>query len=79
MDRNKLIDNSKWCEQYRIFLKQNINEPLPKTPQWKNNVNYVLWADEKHREYKLLNNIPTRAHPMSYYKEYILWLRIKCA
>lgn len=77
MDRNEIIDKSNWCEQYRIFLRCNTFEPLPKTPEWKNNVSYILWSDGMHMEYKELNGIPSRAHPMSYFDKYIVWLREK--
>lgn len=76
--RLKIINNSDWNVYFKEFLIQNINEPLPDTPEWKNNISYSSWIQKMHRIFregtKWENNYYA-ASDKNYQEEFTQWLK----
>jgi hypothetical protein len=73
-NREHLIDNSNFCSTYKEFLKRFPEEPIPGTPQWNSNINYMTWINEKHREFKQLNGYPPNFISKAYLDSFEKWL-----
>jgi len=74
--RLQIIENSNLCNYYKEFLIKNQEELLPDTPEWKNNLNYMVWIHSKHRGFRKMKGYPCDCYASDEYnKLFLQWLR----
>ena len=73
-NRLALIENSNFNSYYKEFLRRHEDEPLSKTPEWKNNINYMCWIQKKHKEFRKFKGYPPNYVTDKYREEFENWL-----